>query len=299
MQPGPVIVAGFADVSKMAGRPLIYVEHGAGQTYPGDVRSATNGSYSGGLGLGDVVLFLGPSETVAARWRERYPATPAVAVGCPRLDPWHDGSRSSPSSVASLASTSHSGDSGQGRPARTDRSTIALAFHWDCPLIPETRSAWSHYEHGIRGPVAAWRAAGLRVLGHGHPRAWRQLRPQWIAAGVEPVESFAEVLDRADLLVVDNSSVGPEFASTGRPVVWLNAPWYRRDVEHGGRFWDWPAGQVQVDDVDGLAGGVEIGLSDPRIVADSRARMVAEVYAHVDGHAAERAANAIREVIGE
>lgn len=278
MPTGPVMVAGFADVSKMAGRPLIYVEHGAGQTYPGDARSATNGSYSGGIGLGDVVLFLGPSELVAGRWRDRYPA-PAVAVGSPRLDPWH--ARDSRAAVTKTP------------------PTVAVTFHWECPLIPETRSAWPHYDAALPALLSVWRAAGVTVLGHGHPRLWGKIQRRWRQLSVEPVEHFTDILDRADLLIGDNTSALPEFASTDRPVVWLSAPWYRTDVDHGGRFWDWPAGQIQVGHPDELAGAVEIALTDPLSIAASRARMVAEVYCATDGHAARRAADAIREVIGQ
>lgn len=84
-----VLVASYVDALKCRPRSLVYVEHGAGQAYPGDARSARNPSYSGGDSLENVILFLCPSETVAARWRERYPAVPVAVVGCPKLDPWH------------------------------------------------------------------------------------------------------------------------------------------------------------------------------------------------------------------
>lgn len=84
-----VLVAGAVDALKARPRPLVYLEHGAGQHYPGDVRSAGHPSYSGGDALETVVLFLCPSDAVAERWRARYPGAAAVVVGCPRLDPWH------------------------------------------------------------------------------------------------------------------------------------------------------------------------------------------------------------------
>jgi hypothetical protein len=279
VRPGPrdglVMVAGFADARRMAPRPLVYVEHGAGQTYPGDPRAARHGSYAGGEGLDRVRLFIAPSETVADRWRAEYRA-PVAIVGCPKLDRWHAenlrGSRSSSAPV------------------------VAVTFHWDCQLIPETRSAFRHFAPGLARLRDDVRAAGGELWGHGHPRAWGALSRTWRTLGVPLVPSFADILDGADVLVVDNTSAGPEFASTGRPVLWLNAPWYRRDIDHGGRFWQWPRGQVVCDHPDDLPHAVAAAVADPPQARASRARMVAGIYASTDGHAADRAAAAIMEV---
>ena len=103
------------------------------------------------------------------------------------------------------------------------------------------------------------------------------------------------MLDRADLLVGDNTSALYEFASTGRPVVVMNAPQYRRDVHHGLRFWDYPPG-LQVDRPEQLADTIARALSDPEPARAVRAAAVAETYAYTDGRAAERAVAAIDEV---
>lgn len=84
-----VLVASYVDARRARPRPVVYLEHGAGQTYPGDSRSAGHPSYSGGRELDHVVLFLCPSGVVADRWSARYPDVPAVVVGCPYLDRWH------------------------------------------------------------------------------------------------------------------------------------------------------------------------------------------------------------------
>jgi hypothetical protein len=59
------------------------------------------------------------------------------------------------------------------------------------------------------------------------------------------VASLREVQRRAAVYVCDNSSSMYEFAATGRPVVVLDLPegrikgiGYRRNINHGLRFWD-------------------------------------------------------------
>lgn len=276
----PVLVASLVDAVKSAPRPYVYVEHGAGQTYPGDPLIAGHGSYSGGAGHDRAVLFLCPHETVAARWRAAYPAAPAMVVGSPKLDPWHrkcvEGT--------DIIGTDHT-------------PTVSVSFHWACQRIPETDSALGHYQRHLPRLVAEMRALGWRVLGHGHPRDWPNLRRHWEAAGAEPVERFSDILDRADVLAVDNSSAGPEFASTGRPIVWLNAPGYRRTVHHGGRFWEWTQGIPTVDGPDELIGGLSEAMEDRPSARLARERMLMQVYAHRDGRAAERATEAVLAVI--
>ena len=65
-------------------------------------------------------------------------------------------------------------------------------------------------------------------------------------AGIEWVPELDEVARRATVYAVDNSSTLWELA-VARPVIALNAPWYRRRVHHGLRFWDLIPGP-QVDD---------------------------------------------------
>ena len=115
---------------------------------------------------------------------------------------------------------------------------IAVAFHWD-GAMPELRWAWPRFRHAI-----VRLAARYTVIGHGHPRAMKDLAPWYQRAGIEVVADFAEVCRRADLLVFDNTPVGFEFASTGRPVVCLEPYHYRRGVHHGLRFWDAVPGLV-------------------------------------------------------
>jgi hypothetical protein len=267
-----VLVASWRDAQTVGPSPLVYVEHGAGQSYDGDPRSAGNGSYSGGHALDRVRLFLCPNQQVADRWQARYPEARTAVVGCPKLDAWHAAAPWAERTV--------------GRPV------VAVTFQLECPLVPETRSAWGHYDHHLPALVADPR---WQVLGHGHPRLWGAIRRRWRDLHTEHTPDLADVLDRADLLVADNTSALYEFASTGRPVLVLNAPWYRRHVDHGLRFWSHPPG-LQVDRPADLVAGVARALADPPAARAIRARATAHVYAHTDGQAARRAAEAIKEL---
>lgn len=271
-----LLVASWPDAVSAAGRgrALVYLEHGAGQSYDGDPAMAGAAGWSGARarGLEGVRLFLCPNETVAQRWRDLH-QVPAVAIGCPKLDPWHAGAR-----------------------PRPERPAVAITFHWDCPLGPETRSAWSWWDRALPELVQWCRRRGVDVLGHGHPRLWSRIARRWASLGVEPVPELADVFDRATVLVADNTSAMYEFASLDRPVVALNVPWYRRDVEHGLRFWSHVPGE-QVNHRGLLVPAVEAALDDPGATSGLRAAATGAAYAACDGQAAARAAAAIMETM--
>lgn len=290
------MVASYVDARKMVqrGARYIYVEHGAGQTYLGDPAVPPSPSYSGGPEHDRCLLFVAPSEHVAQRWRAAYPGTPVAVVGCPWLDRWHlQAAGEVDDGEQQQHDEQHHQHGGVGVDLHGGGSTptVAVTFHWECSLVPETFSAWRHYDAAL--PALAER---YRVLGHGHPRAWGKLARRWAQLGVEATPHLADVLDRADLLVADNTSAAYEFASLGRPVLMLNAPWYRRDVHHGLRFWSHVPG-LQVDEPDQLVAGVGRALADPPEAQALRARAVGYTYSHCDGRAASRAADAIQEVL--
>jgi hypothetical protein len=228
------------------------LEHGAGQTYVGN----RTGSYAGGPDNQDASLVLVPNEYAADHWRRAYPAARVEVVGCPK--------------VATL-------------PEREPGPlTVAVTFHWDCSIAPETQPA---REFIATLPALA---ARFRVIGHAHPKGdWpRQMGRVYARFGIPFVRDFEDVCRQADVLVFDNSSVGFEFAALGRPVVVLNARTYRRKVSHGGRFWDWASVGVNANAPDELIPAVESALMDPIGVREERERVVAEVYS-VRGESAE------------
>jgi hypothetical protein len=260
------LVASYHDLCIARRRGLYRIvlsQHGAGQSYGGDRRSAHNPAYPGGADNGGVGLFLVPNTHAASRWQAAYPKIPVEIIGCPRLD---------------------------ALPARAPGHTpvVAVAFHWDCSICPETRSALPWIVRGLR------QLAGLyTVIGHGHPRR-HDLGRFYAGHGIEHVSDFDEVCRRADLLVADNTSALFEFAATGRPVVVLDPPTYRRDVEHGLRFWEAASIGVRVAHPDELVAAVERALALRAEDIERREEALDIVYAFRTGSAA-RAARIIEE----
>lgn len=237
-----------------------YLEHGIGQSY-----GTGHPAYPGGGGpRRQVGLFLSPNETAAAADRAASPRARVEVVGDPRLD--------------SLPTRS---------PHEPPGPVICTSFHWDARVAPEARSAHRHYTAALRDLVDRF-----FVIGHAHPRGRGQVTPMYARLGIPFVPSFDDVCRRADLYVCDNSSTIYEFASTGRPVVVLNIPAYRRGVEHGLRFWEAAGVGLNVWDPADLVEVVQAGLEDSPAAAADRDRALAIAYGHRSG-AGPRAAAAV------
>ena len=254
------LVAGWNDVVRAKRhKRIVRLEHGAGQSY-----SSTHPGYPGGRGHEGVGLFLTPNEHSADRWRQAYPLTPAVAVGCPKLDTLPTRSPLRPYPV------------------------VAVAFHFDLHMVPETVSALAFYRDAL--PALA---EEYTVIGTGHPRR-TDLASVYAKAGIEYVPDFAEVCRRADVLAFDNTSAGFEFAATGRPVVVMDSPMYRRDKNHGLRFWDAAHVGPRVSVPSALGPAIERALQNKPVDVADREDALETVYAY-RYDAAQRAADAIME----
>lgn len=267
---GPVVVAAAVDALHF-GRDcrVVYVEHGAGQSYHGDQRGAASPSYSGGPGLDHVELFVCPNQRVADRWAAIYPAARTAVVGCPRLDQHH------PTPAARVP----------GDPR------VLICFHWDCKLIPETRSAWKHWRQAVLD-LARLGDPDIALAAHVHPRA-PEVAATFATCGIPVIANVDDALRWADLVVADNTSVLYEACAIGKATLVLNAPWYRRGVDHGMRFWSAVPGPM-LDDPAALASAIAGELDYP--LRHAAARCTAAVAAFdrlVDGRAAERAAAAL------
>jgi hypothetical protein len=276
---GVVIVASAGDraLVRKRGHAMIMMEHGCGQTF-----RHTNGellghsSYAGAAERyrSGVILLLNPGPSATEAYRQARTRIPMAEVGCPKLDAWHTGER---------------------QPVLSDPPIIGASFHWDCRVAPESGSAWARY----LPELVAMSRRGWRVLGHAHPRIAGTLRGQWLGAGVPYAETFDQIMTEASLYVVDASSTAYEFASTGRPVVLVNAKHWRRGVRHGLRFWDATSLGGMVDRPEDLERAVRRALLNTPEDQAERARCVAMAYAAVDGRAAERAAQAIVDLLRE
>lgn len=213
-----VMVGGYYDIDRVPTNRIIYVEHGAGQSYKGDSRAREHPAYHGTPHHPDrVIAYISPRQEVADSWNK-----PAFAAGAPVCDEFCTKFPTPP--------------------------VAAVTFHWDARRIcPEAGSALEHYVEHLGDIYDRLEEQGFIVLAHHHPRdlrlaaMWRHVRVKRPPIDVVPV---ADVRRYADLLICDNSSLMYEMDYLGRNVVALNAPWFRREVDHGLRFWDWKGPMV-------------------------------------------------------
>ena len=269
--PSHVVIAGASDLDKLRRTSKVaLVEHGAGQTYLG----LDHRSWAGGGHRDKVSLFLCPRQEICDLNLARYPDAQAVAVGCPALDRHVD--RAAPTSPL-----------------------VVFTFHAEYAVaqqIPELRSAFEHYRSAIPETVEALRAEGVEVVGHWHPRS-PGTRNFWRSIGVDQCEDWDPLLGRLTVLVADNTSAGWEANAVGAPAVWLNIPDYRREVDHGLRFWSKMVG-IQVDRPEELSHVVRDTVRSSGSLRQGALLNGAAVYRPLGG-ASERAAAAIRLWVGQ
>lgn len=270
------LVASFRDlkISNTSKRATVYMQHGTGQAFQGSEGGNTGHIPTRLDAVSDTRLYLTPSTYHIEQMRD-FTASPIVPIGCPKLDEWHL------------------------RPPkpRSDPPVVALAFHWDRHTFPETRSGWDFYRPHFHLLTEMRDAGEIELLGHGHPLMRDVFMPGYRKHKIPFVKHFTEVLEKADILLNDASSVLFEFASVDRPVVVLNTPWYRKHVDHGLRFWEHADIGIQVDKPETeLQDAIRNTLLyDPN--KQQRHAAVKAAYEFTDGKCAERAVEAILEVL--
>lgn len=262
---GPVVVAAWGSVLKWrrTRRKIVLLNHGAGQTY-----LTSHPSYSGGNHRGWVNAYLEPGPHAANALRAAGKREPIFEIGCMKLDSWH---------------------SAPVKP-RGERPKVVFSAHWDCKVTPETGTSWWEF-----GDAMLALKDRFDVSAHAHPSFRPVIREAAEKVGIEFIENFDDVLKVADVYVSDNSSSLYEFASTGRPVVCVNASTYRRDVHHGLRFWNAVPG-IQCDHPDDLADKIDQALAETPEMRSAREKAVMTAYVACDGKAAERGAQALIEL---
>ena len=254
----PVMVAAHRDELVCKG-DIVLVEHGAGQHYGGHDASGM------GAVRDRIVLYLGPNEETVSRMGAVAPNAVRVAVGSPKLDRWYGTVR-----------------------REVAVPVVGVTWHWDARTWPESRWAFPHYRARLPLLSARW-----ETIGHGHPRSFGHLISHYRRAGIRPEHDPYRFLDSIDLLVADNTSLIFEAAAVGIPVVLLDAPWYRRGVEHGLRFWQWADIGVRTGDPNSLVDAVAAGWELRDMFRPVREMMRDAVYGLWDGQASQRAAAAI------
>lgn len=271
---GPLVIAAYGDLAMAheirPQRPFILMEHGVGIT------PSKHAGYAGGTALRrKVQLFLAPNEYIRAKTAKALPGANQVVVGTPKLDEWEPWRRTHVSSEFNFI---------RGKP------TVAISFHFDGIKIgPEARNAFQHYR-GCLAELA--KQDDFTLIGHGHPRIMDALALIYQEAGIEVERDFRNIMRIADLYVVDTSSTLYEFCVTGKPVVLMNAPWYRRDVNWGIRFWDYTNIGRQVNEPEQLLSTIRWTIENSDHYALQRYAMVQDLYPFL-GHSTHRAAAAI------
>jgi Putative glycosyl/glycerophosphate transferases involved in teichoic acid biosynthesis TagF/TagB/EpsJ/RodC len=271
----PIIVAAYGDLNKVIRNPqrkIITIEHGVTQGF------GTAAYPNGTIGNRDRASFaLLPNEYVARHFRA-VRQTPCAVIGTPKMDAY----------LSEWVPVT--------RPVDPGRPVLAIAFHWgnrnENP--PESGSAWEHYKDILL-------ALGERyqVIGHSHPLAAPIYREAFERVGIEWVEDFREVCRLADIYLNDLSSTMYEFLLTGKPVVVLNAPWFRREIHWGIRFWDYSDVGINVESPFELFDAIDQTLEQyATICLQERRQAIADLYPYV-GHSARRAVDILERWIDE
>jgi hypothetical protein len=265
----PLVCCAYNDMEQgwhqFAMRPFFLMEHGVGlsfEVHPG---------YGGGEGLRSrVSLFLPPNQNIYDKTAKTFPSAPQVIIGTPKMD--------------NIRPT---------KPMAKDKPIVGISFHWNGSAVcPEAGNALDYYLE-----VLPELAEQFYVIGHGHPKIINKLIPIYRDCGITDIElDFNKVMERCDIYINDASSTMYEFSCTGKPVIILNAPWFRRDVHWGIRFWDYTDIGICVDKPVELLPAVRKTAEYPSQHYPQRLKMIEELYPYL-GHSAKRAARAITEYI--
>lgn len=261
--------ASYGNVSllKQEPIPMILTEHGIGQTYSSPHSSFANSR----IGKDNVFLFLSPNLINKQKYLEKDDNRPIEVIGVPKMDKWHN----------------------QDLKKREKKPIVCLSFHWDSYIVPETRGTFSFYQPILE---ALNQNDHFSLVTHGHPRIINKVKRYSQDLGIETYDSFEEVLEKADIYACDNSSTLFEFASTNRPVVVLNAPWYRRNINHGLRFWDFSDIGYNCNKPEELEEVILKSLNEDQETRERREEIISILFPY-RGVAANRAAQVLEDFV--
>lgn len=252
---------GDAKMIRSKHRPVAYLTHGMGQSYIG-----RHESYPGGRDRGMINLCLTTNEITAKEQQRFYPDVPAIVVGTPKMDKWYL----------------------QPPKPMGEPPLIVISFHWECNVAQEAKGALKYYKD-----IFVTLKRHFNIMGHSHPRIAGDAAKAFKQVGIPFINTFDEVLEKADVYICDNSSTIYEFASLNRPVVVLNAPWYRRNVNHGMRFWEFADVGYQCNFPERLVETIFKACEDPIEIRQRRMEIIEQVYPYRDGKSTQRAVEAL------
>lgn len=267
----PIVTAAYSDIQSVylnnTKRPIVLMEHGIGIVYPG------NASYAGNVGYRKrATLTMAPNEKVYELTKKAIPEMQQAVIGTPKLDRW--ARRIEEEKIMPI------------------KPTVAISFHWDGRHVaPEAGTALGYFSSEI--PKLA-KQKDFTLIGHAHPRWAEYMKEFYNKHNIEFVEDFEDIMKRAQLYVCDNSSTIYEFLATGWPVLFMNSPAYRRDVNFGIRFWDYTDIGYQVNKPEELFGYILKSLAEPQFHALQRAKALYILFPYL-GTSARQAAKVLRE----
>lgn len=242
-------------------RTKIMMEHGVGITFK-------EASYAGGRGIRDKIdFFLCPNEYIKEKISVTQSKSIQAVIGTPKLDDWKDAFEKYETNIYR-------------------KFKVVISFHWDCEVAPEAGNAFWHYRKML-GHLA--KSNHFTIAGHGHPRIIDKLEKFYDECGIPTLQSFDHVMTLADIYVNDSSSTAYEFCVTGKPVVLMNAPWFRKNVHHGIRFWDYTNIGPQVDDPFELEDKIVEGFQKQFEYRAARREMIKDLYPYLGGSAEQAA----------
>jgi hypothetical protein len=268
----PILVAATGDLQKAwkenRDRKIILMEHGVGIVFP------HNHSYAGNIGARKLAaLTLAPNEFVRSRTAEVLPNMPQRIIGTPKLDKFV---QYAPRELPNIP-------------------TVAISFHWDgSQVAPEAGNAFRYYR-GILPLLNEYR--GFNLVAHCHPRSRGAMESVFGSLRIEYIDDFEDVMTGADLLINDCSSIMYEFLVTGKPVIILNAPWFRRNADFGVRFWKYTDIGEQVNTPEELLPAIHRTFSNLEAKRFERSVAIQDLYPHL-GDSARVAAQAILDFFG-
>lgn len=247
-------------------RPIIFLEHGLGITFP------FNQGYAGSGGIRQRVgLFLAPNEFIRDKTWTAIREAKQVVVGTPKMDKW-------------------------AKAKNEKTSIVCISFHWDGSKVqPEAGNALEHYRGILPDLYQRLLENGVKLIGHGHPRIVNELRPIYAEAGIEFVDDFEKVLQWSSLYINDASSTVYEAAHI-MPVIFMNSPKFRKDVDFGIRWWRWTDIGPHCWKPEALYSLIVDLLKVPDAYLPERTQMIKQLYPYV-GKSSQRAAQAIRKFV--